>query len=249
MSGLLLAAVASLLFNTALVLQAVEARRIPAEHGLRLSLLGRLLRRPRWLAGAALSMVAAGVQVLALTSAPLTVVQPADAVGLVLLAIAGARILGEQVGRRELAAAVGIVVGITAVVAAGPARSEAHSGAGGLAVLLVVAPMATVPFLFWRRAGKEGLTVVFGAGFAFAASAFAMKLVADSLTSHAWLSLTVAAGAAVAAGTAGTVSEQAALQQRQATQVAPIIFVTELMVPMLLAVAVGGENWRPVSSR
>jgi hypothetical protein len=27
--------------------------------------------------------------------------------------------------------------------------------------------------------------------------------------------------------------------------VAPIIFVTELMVPMLLAVAVGGEKWRP----
>ena len=38
-------------------------------------------------------------------------------------------------------------------------------------------------------------------------------------------------------------SEQTALQQRQATQVAPIIFVVELVVPLLLAITVGGESW------
>src|SRR5438105_1238462 len=92
LAGLLLAALASLLFNAAIVLQATEARAVPADHGLRLSLLGRLLRRPRWVAGIVLSIAAVALQVLALTLAPLTVVQPADAAGLVLLLTVGSRV-------------------------------------------------------------------------------------------------------------------------------------------------------------
>jgi hypothetical protein len=57
LTGLFLAALASLLFNAAVVLQAMEARGVPIEHSLRLSLIGRLARRRRWLAGIVLSIV------------------------------------------------------------------------------------------------------------------------------------------------------------------------------------------------
>lgn len=244
LAGLLLAAFASLLFNAAVVLQASEARSVPAEHGLRLSLLGCLARRPRWVGGILLTVVAVSLQILALTLAPLTVVQPADAAGLVLLLVIGSRMLGEQVGRRELSAVVGIVLGLVAIVSAGPARLVAHPSAAALVGgLLVLGALAAAPYLLRRHAGPQGLMVVFGAGFAFAAAAFSMKLVADSLASGAWLSLGLGAGVAATFGVAGTLSEQTALQRRQATQVAPIIFVTELVVPLVLAVTVGGESW------
>src|SRR5947209_15101022 len=242
--GLLLAALASMLFNAAVVLQATEARRVPTEHGLRLSLLGHLARRPRWLGGIALSVGAVGAQILALTLAPLTVVQPADAAGLVLLLVIGGPLLGERVGRRELAAVGGIVVGIVAIVAARPVRSMDHAATAGLVEgLLVVGALAAVPYVLRGWVGAHGLGVVFGAGFAFAAASFSIKLVADSLASRAWLTLGLVAGVAAAAGIAGTLSEQTALQRRQATQVAPIIFVVELLVPLVLAVTVGGESW------
>src|SRR5436190_17859557 len=50
-AGLLLAVLASVLFNAAIVVQAMEAREVPSEHGLRLSLLACLVRRRRWLGG------------------------------------------------------------------------------------------------------------------------------------------------------------------------------------------------------
>lgn len=241
--GLFLAALASTLFNAAVVLQAIEARQVPAEHGLRLSLLGRLARRPRWLGGIGLSIAAVGLQVIALTRAPLTVVQPADAAGLVLLATVGGRVLGERVGRRELLAVMGIVIGIVAIVTVARCRSHEHESLGGpLAGLLVVGAVAASPYVVRRRTGAHSVTVVLGAGFAFAASSFSIKLVADSLAGRCWLPLGLMAVIAAIAGVAGTLSEQTALQQRQATQVSPVIYVVELLVPMLLAITVGGES-------
>jgi hypothetical protein len=58
--GLVAAIGASALFNVGIVLQAIEARRTPPSLGLRLSWLGRLLRRPLWVLGLALGVVGIG---------------------------------------------------------------------------------------------------------------------------------------------------------------------------------------------
>ena len=244
LTGLFLAALASTLFNGAVVLQAIEAREVPSEHGLRLSLLGRLARRPRWLGGIGLSVAAVSLQILALTLAPLTVVQPADAAGLVLLATVGGRALGERVGWRELATVVGIILGILAIVTLSPSVSSSDPSFGRvLPGLVLVGAVAASPYALRRRAGAQGLLVVFGAGFAFAASSFSIKLVANSLATRSWTSLGLAAPIAAIAGVVGMLSEQTALQRRPATRVTPIIFVIELVVPLLLAITIGGESW------
>ena len=74
--GIAVALVAVFANAFAIVLQAAETRRAPLSDAGRPSLLVRLARRPRWLAGTALLVAAWPLQVLALALAPITVVQP-----------------------------------------------------------------------------------------------------------------------------------------------------------------------------
>lgn len=83
--GLGAAGVAGLLLSTGTLLQALDARQVPHRHGLRLSLIGRLLRRPRWVAGTIIGFVAFPFQLIALAHAPLVIVQPISAAGLLLV--------------------------------------------------------------------------------------------------------------------------------------------------------------------
>jgi drug/metabolite transporter (DMT)-like permease len=243
-AGVALAALASVLFNVAIVIQAREARAVPDEYGLKLSLIGRLLRRPRWLLGSALGLMAFPLQTIALLWAPLTAVQPADAAGLLVLLFLGARLLHERVGRREIAAVAAIVVGIVVMTLAAPKREVTHvDSTEVLLPMLAVAIIAFVPLVFRRRLGADSIAVVLGAGFAFALGAFCAKILADAIDSETWLVAVAMVGLAAAAALVGTLTEQTALQRRQATQVAPIIFAVELLVPVALAVLVVGEDW------
>jgi drug/metabolite transporter (DMT)-like permease len=247
-AGVALAAVASLAFNAAIVIQASEARQVPSEHGLHVSLIGRLLRRPRWLLGAALALSAFPLQTAALLLAPLTAVQPADATGLLLLLFLGSRMLGERVGRREVIAVASIVIGIVVLTVAAPKREVTQ--VEGLAVIVpmaIVALVAVSPLVLRRVLGADSIMVVLGAGFAFALGAFCAKIVADAISREAWLGVALVLVIAAAAAFVGTLSEQTALQRRQATQVAPLIFVIELVVPVALAVLVVGEDWESQS--
>jgi len=242
--GVALACVASCLFNAAIAIQALEVRKVPAKHGLRLTLLRRLIQRPRWLGGTALGAMALPLQTAALLFAPVTVVQPADAAGLLLLLVLGSRMLAERVGPMELAGVGAILAGIVTLTVAAPQREVSHvAGADVLVPLLGVAAVALAPFALRTVLGAKSLMVVFGAGFAFALSAFALKLIADALDRGEWAVLVLVLAVAALGALAGTLSEQSALQRRQATQVAPIIFVVEMLVPIGLAVTVVGESW------
>jgi drug/metabolite transporter (DMT)-like permease len=243
-AGVALAALASVLFNAAIVIQASEAREVPDEYGLKLSLIGRLLRRPRWLLGAALGLMAFPLQTVALLYAPVTAVQPADAAGLLLLLFLGSRMLHERVGRREIAAVAAIVTGIVVLTIAAPKRQVTQVDSSDVLLpMLGVALVALVPLAFRRRLGADSIAVVLGAGFAFALGAFCAKILADAIDRQAWLAAAGMVALAGLAALAGTVTEQTALQRRQATQVAPIIFAVELLVPVALAVLVVGEDW------
>src|SRR3954468_9564420 len=126
--GVLLACLASCLFNGGIALQALEVRKAPQDEGLKLSLIANLLRRPRWLAGTALNALAVPVQTVALLYAPLTVVQPADAAGLLLLVFLATFVLHESVGAREWLAVGAIVVGIVILTLSAPHREVTHVG-------------------------------------------------------------------------------------------------------------------------
>jgi len=242
--GIAAAVVASLLYNTSIALQALEARQVPGEHSLRPSLLGRLVRNRRWLGATVLGLLGWPFEIAALLLAPLTVVQPCLASGLILLLWLGVTRLGETPGPRELAAVGAIVVGIAGVALVAPERTTDHAGTGAIALALaLLAIPVTAPYLFRHRAGMIGTLAILSAGCGYAWTAIASKLLTDELAAGtvlagvAWLA-TIALSEGLA-----LLSEMSALQRRPATQVAPAMFAIQVLVPVLLAPLIFGESW------
>lgn len=224
------------LYSLGFALQAMDAREAPAEEHLRLALAWGLVRRVRWLSGTGLSILGWPLQVLALGLAPLVVVQPALAMGLPVLMVLGERMLGEHAGRREHLAVSAIVVGVIGAGLCAPARSSTHAGSSTLTlVLLALALASLLPYLLLRFGRTWASVTMLGAGFGFAWSGVATKLASDDLA----LGLLLVAGAwglsTAAASAVASLSEMSALQSRPAIQVAPVVFVTQTVVPVLLA--------------
>jgi drug/metabolite transporter (DMT)-like permease len=244
--GFLFALAAAFCYESGYALQTVEARRAPRDRALRASLFTHLLSRPLWLAATALSLVGWPLQILALSQAPLTLVQPVLALGLVLLLALGVRILGERVGRRELAGVGLIVAAISLFAWAAPRQTGDVQVTGGLVValggltLLALAPYARA------RLGTRSLPMILlvvSAGAADGMAAFVAKLVAQDASSGDLLAVAGWAALAGAVVIVGLVSESTALQRFAATRVAPPVLVMQIVIPVVLAPLVGGESW------
>jgi drug/metabolite transporter (DMT)-like permease len=233
-----------LLYNASIALQALEAREVPGEHSLRLSLIGKLVRNKRWLGATALGLVGWPLEIVALLLAPLTVVQPCLASGLILLLWLGATRLGEAPGRREFVAVAAIVAGVGGVAWAAPERTTDHAGALAIAAALaIVAIPIALPYLLRRRTSVVGTLMVISAGFGYAWTAIASKLLTDELAAGAIVVAALWLGTAAASEGLALLSEMSALQRRAATHVAPVMFAVQILVPVVLAPLIFGESW------
>lgn len=242
--GLLAAVLAAVCYESGYVLQALEARMAPRVAALRPSLLLRLAARRRWLAGTALSLAGAGLQILALARAPVTLVQPVLALGLVALLLLARTVLGERVGVLEVAGAGAVMAGVTAVAAAGPDRTNHVTSVPALVLLL--APFALLTLLPFVLRGR----VLLGLAAAAAAAGDALAAVALKLTANAAASgrpgLAVLAGAGAAlAGALALTAEMSALRGLPASRVAPVVLSAQVIVPAVAAMVAFGE---PVSA-
>ena len=246
--GALAALAASALFSAGLVLQATETRQVDSRYALHFSLIRRLLSRRRWVQGTVVTFLGYPFHVLALVLAPLTVVQPALAAGLLILLFVGARTGGEKVGPREVAGVVAILAGVTAMTLSAPARAAVETQTGPLlAALAVLAAVTLVPYALERLKGEctPGLTTMatFAAGAAYAFSGITTKLVSDDLADDrlvpalGWLAATGVIGGL------GFLGQVTALQRRSATRVGPVIYVIPVVVPVVVAPFVTGEEW------
>jgi drug/metabolite transporter (DMT)-like permease len=233
-----------LLYNASIAFQALEAREVPGEHSLRPSLLGRLVRNRKWLGATALGLIGWPLEIAALLFAPLTVVQPCLASGLILLLWLGATKLGEAPGRREWTAVAAIIVGVAGVAWAAPDRTTDHAGTGAIALALgLVAIPIAAPYLLRSRASAIGWLPVIAAGFGYAWTSIASKLLTDELAGGALLVAIAWLATAAASEGLALLSEMSALQRRPATHVAPVMFAVQVLVPVLLAPLIFGESW------
>ena len=153
--GILAAVASSCLYNLSIAMQALQAREVPHDHGLRPSLLVRLVKNPRWLGATGIGLLGWPLELAALLLAPLTVVQPVLASGLLLLLYLGATRLGERPGPREFVAIGAILLGLTGVALAAPQRTTEHASAALAISLGAVALIALAPLILragWGRA-------------------------------------------------------------------------------------------------
>lgn len=221
-------------------------------------------RSRRWAAGFVAMLGGLALQVLALTMAPVSVVQPILAGGLIALAAAGSRLLGERLTRRD-AVALGLVllaVLATALSAHG-ATELARRVPGGKFVALAV-PVALLAALAARVGGarpaggggrrrtERGLVgLAVGAGLFYGLGAIAEKAVATRLVTHglvrgAWSSLaTPYPWLFVVATLAGMVAFQVGLQVHPASLMASLTNVVSTVCALTGASVVFGEALFP----
>jgi len=242
--GIICAIGASALYNTSIALQALEAREVGQEHALRVSLIGRLIRNPRWLIATLIGLLGWPLEIAALLMAPLTVVQPCLASGLVLLLWLGVTRLGERPGAREYGAVAAIVLGVAGIAWAAPERTTDNAGTTAIAIALALITIPVVlPYVFRSRPSAAGTLAIVAAGFGYAWTAIASKLLTDQLSSGSlWVAVIWLATAAASEGLA-LLSEMSALGRRPATQVAPVMFAVQVVVPVILAPLIFEESW------
>jgi hypothetical protein len=227
--GILAAVASSCLYNLSIAMQALQAREVPSEHGLRPSLLVRLVKNPRWLGATGIGLLGWPLELGALLLAPLTVVQPVLASGLLLLLYLGASRLGERPGPREIAAIGAILLGLTGVALAAPERTTEHASSSALAVSLgAIALIALLPHVLRGRIRPSAFIVVISAGCGYAWTGMIALLWLASLAASEFVAL---------------LSEMSALQRRPATHVAPPMFTVQVLIPVLLAPFLFGESW------
>jgi drug/metabolite transporter (DMT)-like permease len=242
--GVLAAAGAAACYDGAVVLQAHDAREVAPEHGLRLSLLRRLVVRRRWLAGTALAVLGVPLHLAAFALAPVTVVQPTLALGMLLLLAGGAWLLDERVGPREWVAAVAVIAGVVLLTLGAPPETSEVPLPSRVAITgAVLAAGVALPFVVGaRRAGAWIL--ILGAGCAFSLSAVAAKLLVTEVSADRPGVVLAALVVAGAASGLGLLIDMTALQRYEATRVAPPMFVLETAIPVALAPWLFGEAWR-----
>ena len=243
--GLVAAVAASVAFNVGIVLQAADARREPAEEGLRLSLLTHLARRRRWIAGLLLGAVGFGLQVVALSLAPFVVVQPVLAAGLLLMLYLGVRMLGERVGWAEVVGVLGITAGIGLLAWGQPEGIETVRGETALlSVMGGMVAISLIPFALRGRGRLDSATfVIVASALAYGASNIATKLVSDGIGTRSWLLVGIWLATAAATGVVALTTEMTALQRRPATFVVPLSFAIQTFLPVALEPIYLTERW------
>jgi len=240
--GLAAALAATLLISGGLILQAVDARRVSRCHGLRLSLLARLLQRPWWILGTVIGYLAFPFQLVALAHAPLIVVQPVHACGLLLVLAAGVRFLRERIGTPELIGVATIVVGLGLVAWGAPTGNDpAISNAALFSATGAMIALALVPFVLGERCGR--MVLIFAAGLGFAAANLAVKGFSGELAAHHYLMAAMYMVATAIGSIASLLTQMTAFQRHRAVEVVPITFAVPIFLPVAVGMLVLHEHW------
>jgi len=139
--GIAVAALATTAYNVGLIFEKRALSRLPAidaKHAIKLA--RTLLFSPVWLLGFALMLCGFGLQVVALTLAPVSVVQPVLGSGVVILVVLSRIVLRERLGRIELGCVLCVAASIAAIAlsATGTDGRVGHEASGLLIAAIAI---------------------------------------------------------------------------------------------------------------
>ena len=177
-----------------------------ASSGLSPKQLSRLLTRPSWVAGTVMLGLAIICQLVALSFAPLIVVQPLGALSLVITTLLNARISGHRPTRRSIIAISFCVGGIFlfVTIAALYATDSPVSNRQLITILLLLLLVTIVftGFWLWQRKRVRALFYITAAGVMYGFVATLAKVVLSRIGSgdFEWLTILCIVALLVAAG-------------------------------------------------
>jgi drug/metabolite transporter (DMT)-like permease len=248
--GIILAIVATVIYNLGFICEKRALDRLPAIDVHRLGHLARtLFTAPAWLAGFLLICCGLMLQVLVLSLEPLTVAQPLQASGVVVTILFSRLILHERLGRAELTCIglIAVAVGLLSLSNGHGPGAEAGTHADGAAIAAAAVPAClVVPAIYYlanRASGRQprhgrrrrvtGVSYGCCAGLVYGFAGVALKALSASLfsTPHARGGLLAAAVASpylyavLVSSAVGMCLFQVALQRGRASIVMPISLV------------------------
>jgi drug/metabolite transporter (DMT)-like permease len=192
-AGLGLALLATTAYNGGLIVEKQALGQLPAISSRRLvSLAMTLLSSPRWLCGFTLMLIGLGLQTVALTLAPVTLVQPLIGAGVGIVLLLSRLVLREQLGRAQYACVGVMAVSVVLLVAsASGASTEVGHNASGILLAAVAVPSCLAGLLAGAsalRAGTRkhrlpvlGVSYGFATGMLYGVSALAIKALSGAV--------------------------------------------------------------------
>lgn len=253
-AGAVVAGLSALLYDAGYVLEKQALTALPPVRLTPASLLRTAVASRRWTAGFTAMLAGLGLQVVALTLAPVSVVQPILAGGLVGLAAAGSALLGERLNARHrwaLALVLAAVVAV-AVSARGSTALARAVPPGRFAVLAVLVALAAAVAVRRARAGRQALVAAAAAaGLLYGLGAVAEKAVATDVVDRGIGRGALAALAGpypwlfLVATLAGMLVFQSGLQAHPASLMASLTNLTSTVCALAGAAFVFGEALVP----
>src|SRR5215470_7319312 len=245
--GVVVALLATTAYHLGLIVEKRALAQLPAidaRHAVRLLLV--LLTAPSWLAGFVLMLCGFALQVIALTLAPVSVVQPVLGSGIVILLVLSRIVLRETLKRLELACVLAMAAAIVVIAlsAAGAAGHVGHEASGGLlAAVALPACAAAVGLgasaLRPRPSGRHrmpsiGVSYAVASGLFYGVATLAIKAMAGSVGQHGGVdtSLLLAIAASpypyvmIACSALGMLIFQTGLQRCRVSIVGPVSNIT-----------------------
>jgi drug/metabolite transporter (DMT)-like permease len=237
--GLALALLSTTAYNSGLIVEKQALLQLPAISGRRIvSLALTLGSSPRWLSGFALMLCGLGFQVLALTLAPVTVVQPAIASGVAVVLVLSRLVLREQLGRGEYACVAVMALSVV-LLAFSAGNAEVGHHFSSVAAAAVAIPSVVVALAAGasglragsRRHGKpvNGVSYGIATGLLYGVAALAIKALSGAVLHHHGIASVLIAVLSSpylyvmgACSAAGLLLFQTALQRCRIAIVAPV---------------------------
>lgn len=245
--GLAAAGIAALLANLGLIAQKVALDRRPP--GTRVV---KAFLTPTWIGGLAMTQSGWVAQLIALRNAPLYVVQPIIASGLLVLAVAARIRLKEKVGIREWLAVLAIAAGATVlsliVISDSPQGGSAGSTGATVAFSLCIAVISCFVALASKfLKGMRAVSLAISAGLLYALTVVLSKPVASMLSGSpaeivkaVLTSYEIYAIAVLSIG--ALLVNQHALAAGRAVTVVPIVVVAMAIIPVGAGLVIFNEN-------
>ncbi|MFJ4961578.1 hypothetical protein EES43_25165 [Streptomyces sp. ADI96-02] len=251
MISVLFAVLTALSNGSASVLQRRAALEVPRDSAMRLSLIGHLLRRPVWLGGIGLVIVAAVCQAVALATGPIAVVQPIFVIELPATLLVAGYVLRVRVPHTVwlgvAAMTAGLALGLASASPMG--GSESVRGVAWVPALLVTGLFEAVLIGAALRARGNGRAALLGlaaaCGYALTAALMkdAMARLDDGGGAVALLT-SWQLYATAAAGLGALFLLQNALQAGPLVAVQPMLTLGDALISIFYGVTLFGEVLR-----